>query len=157
MSTPSASYPPSLYCRSLRHFPGPPHHLHAPILCPRWRVVLPPSSDQRFFADVARFYLAIVVLAIRYFHSFNIIYRDLKLENLLLDTRGYLKIADFGFAKVVDDRIWTPCGTPEYLAPEIIQSDGHGKAVDWWACGILCYEMLVGYPVGTALCPSTVH
>lgn len=102
---------------------------------------------QRFSADVTRFYLAIIVLALRYLHSFNIIYRDLKPENLLLDTRGYLKIADFGFAKVVDDRTWTLCGTPEYLAPEIIQSDGHGKAVDWWACGILCYEMLVGYPV----------
>ncbi len=107
---------------------------------------------QRFSADVTRFYLAIIVLALRYLHSFNIIYRDLKPENLLLDTRGYLKIADFGFAKVVDDRTWTLCGTPEYLAPEIIQSDGHGKAVDWWACGILCYEMLVGYPVRTALC-----
>ena len=105
---------------------------------------------QRFSADVTRFYLAIIVLALRYLHSFNIIYRDLKPENLLLDTRGYLKIADFGFAKVVDDRTWTLCGTPEYLAPEIIQSDGHGKAVDWWACGILCYEMLVGYPVRTA-------
>jgi len=106
---------------------------------------------QRFSADVTRFYLAIIVLALRYLHSFNIIYRDLKPENLLLDSRGYLKIADFGFAKVVDDRTWTLCGTPEYLAPEIIQSDGHGKAVDWWACGILCYEMLVGYPVRITL------
>ena len=112
---------------------------------------------QRFSADVTRFYLAIIVLALRYLHSFNIIYRDLKPENLLPDTRGYLKIADFGFAKVVDDRTWTLCGTPEYLAPEIIQSDGHGKAVDWWACGILCYEMLVGYPVRTALCYFQRH
>lgn len=101
----------------------------------------------RFSADVTRFYLAIIVLALRYLHAYNIIYRDLKPENLLLDHRGYLRITDFGFAKVVDDRTWTLCGTPEYLAPEIIQSDGHGKAVDWWACGILCYEMLVGYPV----------
>jgi len=101
----------------------------------------------RFSPDVTRFYLAIIVLALRYLHSYNIIYRDLKPENLLLDQRGYLRITDFGFAKVVDDRTWTLCGTPEYLAPEIIQSDGHGKAVDWWACGILCYEMLVGYPV----------
>lgn len=101
---------------------------------------------QRFTPDVTRFYLATIILALKYLHSFNIIYRDLKPENLLLDSRGYLRLADFGFAKIVDDRTWTLCGTPEYLAPEIIQSDGHGKAADWWACGILCYEMLVGYP-----------
>lgn len=101
---------------------------------------------RRFTPDVTRFYLATIILALRYLHSFNIIYRDLKPENLLLDSRGYLRLTDFGFAKIVDDRTWTLCGTPEYLAPEIIQSDGHGKAADWWACGILCYEMVVGYP-----------
>ncbi|TEB35989.1 AGC/PKA protein kinase [Coprinellus micaceus] len=101
---------------------------------------------QRFTPDVTRFYLATIILALKYLHSFNIIYRDLKPENLLLDSRGYLRLTDFGFAKIVDDRTWTLCGTPEYLAPEIIQSDGHGKAADWWACGVLCYEMLVGYP-----------
>ncbi|THG98222.1 hypothetical protein EW145_g7462 [Phellinidium pouzarii] len=101
---------------------------------------------QRFTPDVTRFYLATIVLALKYLHSFNIVYRDLKPENLLLDSRGYLRLTDFGFAKILEDRTWTLCGTPEYLAPEIIQSDGHGKAADWWACGILCYEMLVGYP-----------
>jgi protein kinase A len=101
---------------------------------------------RRFTPDVTRFYLATIILALRYLHSFNIIYRDLKPENLLLDSRGYLRLTDFGFAKVVDDRTWTLCGTPEYLAPEIIQNQGHGKAADWWACGILCYEMLVGHP-----------
>jgi len=101
---------------------------------------------RRFTPDVTRFYLATIILALKYLHSFNIIYRDLKPENLLLDSRGYLRLTDFGFAKIVEDRTWTLCGTPEYLAPEIIQSDGHGKAADWWACGILCYEMLVGYP-----------
>jgi serine/threonine protein kinase len=100
----------------------------------------------RFSPDVTRFYLATIVLALKYLHSFNIIYRDLKPENLLLDNRGYLRLTDFGFAKVVDDRTWTLCGTPEYLAPEIIQSDGHGKPADWWACGIIAYEMMVGHP-----------
>ncbi|KAG9290589.1 hypothetical protein G9A89_020959 [Geosiphon pyriformis] len=100
----------------------------------------------RFSNDVTRFYAAEIILAIEYLHSKDIIYRDLKPENLLLDSRGHVKITDFGFAKKVEDRTWTLCGTPEYLAPEIIQSKGHGKAVDWWALGILIFEMLAGYP-----------
>eukprot|EP00761_Pharyngomonas_kirbyi_P012780 gb/GECH01012807.1/.p1 GENE.gb/GECH01012807.1/~~gb/GECH01012807.1/.p1 ORF type:complete len:355 (+),score=81.78 gb/GECH01012807.1/:1-1065(+) len=100
----------------------------------------------KFPNDVAKFYIAQIVLALEHLHSRNVIYRDLKPENLLLDKGGNIKITDFGFAKVVNDRTYTLCGTPEYLAPEIIQSRGHGKAVDWWALGILMYEMLVGYP-----------
>ncbi|CAO3621657.1 unnamed protein product [Cunninghamella blakesleeana] len=100
----------------------------------------------RFTNDMTRFYASEIVLAIEYLHSKNIIYRDLKPENLLIDHQGHIKITDFGFAKTVVDRTWTLCGTPEYLAPEIIQSKGHGKAVDWWALGILIFEMLAGYP-----------
>mmetsp|Transcript_39418 Transcript_39418/g.109642 ORF Transcript_39418/g.109642 Transcript_39418/m.109642 type:complete len:366 (-) Transcript_39418:187-1284(-) len=94
----------------------------------------------------AKFYAGEIVLAFAYLHSRNIIYRDLKPENLLIDCEGHMKITDFGFAKEVEDRTWTLCGTPEYLAPEIIQSKGHGRAVDWWALGILIFEMLAGYP-----------
>lgn len=100
----------------------------------------------RFTNEAARFFAAEIVLAIESLHKQNIVYRDLKPENLLIDRDGHIKITDFGFAKKVDDRTWTLCGTPEYLAPEIIQSKGHGKAVDWWALGILIYEMLAGYP-----------
>ena len=92
------------------------------------------------------FYAASVMLAFEYMHELNIIYRDLKPENLLLDARGFCKVCDFGFAKRIKDRTWTLCGTPEYLAPEVIRSKGHGKGVDWWALGILIYEMAAGFP-----------
>lgn len=100
----------------------------------------------RFTVGTALFYAAEIVVALEYLHSLSLVYRDLKPENLLLDRQGHLKLTDFGFAKKLEDRTWTLCGTPEYLAPEIIQSKGHNKAVDWWALGILVYEMLVGYP-----------
>eukprot|EP01057_Protomagalhaensia_wolfi_P000305 Protomagalhaensia_wolfi_Nauph_80__304@NODE_116_length_3599_cov_9_966292_g89_i0_p2_GENE_NODE_116_length_3599_cov_9_966292_g89_i0NODE_116_length_3599_cov_9_966292_g89_i0_p2_ORF_typecomplete_len453_score69_61Pkinase/PF00069_25/2_4e74Pkinase_Tyr/PF07714_17/1_3e44Kinaselike/PF14531_6/3_4e16WaaY/PF06176_11/1_5e07Kdo/PF06293_14/7_3e07Pkinase_fungal/PF17667_1/2e06RIO1/PF01163_22/9e05APH/PF01636_23/0_0015YrbLPhoP_reg/PF10707_9/0_14ActFrag_cataly/PF09192_10/0_3_NODE_116_length_3599_cov_9_966292_g89_i01780 len=102
--------------------------------------------EQRLPNEHAKFYASEIVLAFEYLHDLRIVYRDLKPENLLLDGQGHIKMTDFGFAKVIEDRTWTLCGTPEYLAPEIIQSKGHGKSVDWWALGILIFEMLVGAP-----------
>ncbi|KMY99877.1 cAMP-dependent protein kinase catalytic subunit 3 isoform X1 [Drosophila simulans] len=100
----------------------------------------------KFTSQTSNFYAAEIVSALEYLHSLQIVYRDLKPENLLINRDGHLKITDFGFAKKLRDRTWTLCGTPEYIAPEIIQSKGHNKAVDWWALGVLIYEMLVGYP-----------
>ncbi|KAI9706803.1 MAG: camp-dependent protein kinase catalytic subunit [Bogoriella megaspora] len=102
-------------------------------------------KSQRFPNPVAKFYAAEVTLALDYLHGMNIIYRDLKPENLLLDRHGHLKITDFGFAKEVPDITWTLCGTPDYLAPEVVSSKGYNKSVDWWSLGILIFEMLCGF------------
>ena len=102
--------------------------------------------EGRFSNDVALFFASEILLAFEYLHGMDIAYRDLKPENLLIDREGHVKITDFGFAKVVKDKTYTLCGTPEYLAPEIIQSKGHNKNVDWWALGVLVFEMLAGYP-----------
>ncbi|KAK3605853.1 hypothetical protein CHS0354_017757 [Potamilus streckersoni] len=93
------------------------------------------------------FYAGCVVLGLQYLHEHNIVYRDLKLDNLLLDSEGYLKIADFGLCKEgmgFGDRTSTFCGTPEFLAPEVLTEPSYTRAVDWWGLGVLIFEMLVG-------------
>ena len=101
-----------------------------------------------FNEEKVRFYGAQIALALEYLHKKGIIYRDLKPENILMDDQGYLKLADFGMAKKLgeNEKAMSFCGTPEYLAPEIITMEGHDKMADWWSFGILLFEMLCGLP-----------
>lgn len=105
--------------------------------------------DKGSFDDgTTRFYTGCVIEALAYLHNKGVVYRDLKPENLLLDTNGYVKLVDFGFAKKVGlgRKTWTFCGTPEYVAPEIILNKGHDISSDFWSLGILMYELLTGSP-----------
>ncbi|XP_076255095.1 cAMP-dependent protein kinase catalytic subunit 1-like isoform X2 [Rhynchophorus ferrugineus] len=112
---------------------------------------------RKFDESLAKFYAAQVLLALEFLHYCDVIYRDLKPENILIDIKGYLKIADMGFCKIVKGRTWTLCGTPEYIAPEIILSKGYGKAIDWWSYGVLLFEMSAGYPPFTSNDPMKVY
>ncbi|KAE8987830.1 hypothetical protein PR003_g22607 [Phytophthora rubi] len=108
------------------------------------RIVTPSGLPILLSQPDTRFYAACCIKALEYLHEHNIIYRDLKPENILLDSSGYAKLVDFGFAKKLTGKTYTLCGTPEYLAPEIILGIGHNVAVDCWGLGILIYEMVVG-------------
>lgn len=107
------------------------------------------KKEGRFSERRAKFYGAEITSALGALHALNIVYRDLKPENILLDQDGHIKITDFGLSKdsiEADELTHTFCGTPEYLAPEVLQQQGHGKAVDWWSFGTLLYEMMTGLP-----------
>ena len=94
--------------------------------------------------EKSQFYIGQVIIALEYFHNHNIIYRNLKPENILINKNGYIKITDFELVKKIEDRTYTLCGTPGYMAPEIILNTGYSMGVDWWAVGILLYEMICG-------------
>ncbi|XP_015762795.1 PREDICTED: RAC-alpha serine/threonine-protein kinase-like [Acropora digitifera] len=105
------------------------------------------SKERVFSEERSRFYASEIVLAVKYLHEKKVVYRDLKLENLLLDSEGHIKIADFGLCK--EDITYgattkTFCGTPEYLAPEVLEDNDYGPAVDWWGVGVVMYEMMCG-------------
>jgi len=115
-------------------------------------------SKGKLSEQATRFYAASVVYAFATLHAKKIAYRDLKPENLVMNESGYVKLVDFGLAKqLISGKTWTLCGTPDYLAPEIILNEGHDLAVDYWALGVLIFEMVVGAPPFYADDPMEVY
>ncbi|CAH8610258.1 unnamed protein product [Heterobilharzia americana] len=107
----------------------------------------------------ARFCMACCIEALDYLHHHGIVYRDLKPENMLVTSKGYIKLCDFGFAKYIGigQKTWTFCGTPEYVAPEVILNQGHDFAADYWSLGILTFELLTGAPPFQASEPIKIY
>ena len=116
-------------------------------------------KEKRFSEEKTRFYIAEIVMAIDFLHKNKMLYRDLKPENIMIDANGHIKLTDFGLSKMIKkqkEKAFTICGTPQYLAPEILSDDGYDDSVDWWSLGCVMYEMLVGrapfkIPKGTYL------
>ncbi|KAK0216968.1 kinase-like domain-containing protein [Armillaria novae-zelandiae] len=107
------------------------------------------QREGKFDQDRSRFYAAELLCALEHLHGFNVVYRDLKPENILLDYTGHIALCDFGLCKLnmsETEKTNTFCGTPEYIAPELLESQGYTKTVDWWTLGVLLYEMMTGLP-----------
>lgn len=104
------------------------------------------KKKKTFDEELVKFYAVQIIIAVGHLHEQNVVHRDLKMENILLDGDGYIKVIDYGLAKEieVDEYTRTQCGTPMYMAPEVLENSGHNKDVDWWALGVLLFEMLFG-------------
>ena len=102
------------------------------------------SKFKRFPEDIVKFIGTQIILGLGALHEQGYMHRDMKLENIMIDQNGYIKLIDFGLAKLIGHEATTLCGTAEYMAPEMVSEVGHEFAVDWWATGILLYEMVVG-------------
>lgn len=116
-------------------------------------------KKERLDSKDASFYAAEIVLALAHLHSIFCAYRDLKPENIMIAAGGHVKLVDFGFAKIIPrgEKTYTTCGTPEYMAPEVIEQTGHDCSVDWWQAGILLYEMLAGFSPFFARSPYSIY
>lgn len=116
------------------------------------------ENEGHFPERKAQFYAAEILLVLEFLHSKNIIYRDLKPENVVIDTEGHIKLTDFGLAKELEGeeqmQARSFCGTNEYLAPEVILGASYGESVDWWALGVVIYQMLTGWPPWNDDCPE---
>ncbi|XP_014251833.1 cAMP-dependent protein kinase catalytic subunit alpha-like [Cimex lectularius] len=112
--------------------------------CPGGDLYTQLRKYKQFPEMVAKFYIAQITLALEYLHSLSLIHRDVKPENVVIGFDGYIKLTDFGFSKRVVGRTYSFCGTAEYIAPEILKGEGYGFAVDWWAMGIMLYELIFG-------------
>ena len=102
-------------------------------------------SQNKFPEKKAKFYLIEIILGLEALHKNNMIYRDLKPENILMDSEGHIKLTDFGLSKILndsDDKAFTLCGTPQYLAPEVLKNTGYDKSVDFWSLGCFFIKCL---------------